>query len=71
MRDVSGAAGLGPNYLSQIFRNGTDPTLGSLAAVADELDISVSDLIGPMQLRVLPSKKKAAHPKVPAKEINT
>lgn len=48
-RDISRAAGLGPNYVSQLFREGRDPTLGSLAAIAAELNVSVSELMGAAQ----------------------
>jgi transcriptional regulator with XRE-family HTH domain len=43
-REISIAAGLGENYVQQMLRDGKEPSVSSLIAIATALDISMSSL---------------------------
>jgi lambda repressor-like predicted transcriptional regulator len=45
-RDVSLAAGLGPNYLHEVLTLGKEPSIKNLIAIAATLNTSVAFLIG-------------------------
>lgn len=45
-REVSIAAGLGPNYIREILKDGKEPSVGNLMAIAAALNVSVSGLCG-------------------------
>lgn len=47
-REVSKAAGLGPNYLREILADSKEPRPSKLALIAAQLDVSMSDLMGDM-----------------------
>lgn len=44
-RSVSLAAGLGPGYVHSILKEGKDPTIENLIAVANALEVSLSYLL--------------------------
>lgn len=46
MRGASLKAGLGPNFVQQLLKDGKDPTVGSLIALSRVLGTSVAHLIG-------------------------
>lgn len=45
MRSISLGAGLGPNYIQQLLKDGKEPTIGVFAAIAAELNVSVATLM--------------------------
>lgn len=45
-REVSLAAGLGANYIQQIFKDGKEPSVSNLLAIAGALNKSVAELVG-------------------------
>lgn len=44
-RALSLSAGCGPGYVHSILKEGKDPTIERLRAVADQLDVTVSHLL--------------------------
>lgn len=46
MRDVSLKAGLGPNFVHEVISKGKEPGIQNLIALADELGVSMSYLMG-------------------------
>ena len=50
MRSVSMGAGCGPSYLSGILTEGKDPSVGRLAAICKELDVSLYYIISGIEI---------------------
>lgn len=45
LREISKAAGLGPNYLQQMISTGKEPSISNLMAICSAVGVSIGELL--------------------------